>query len=59
MKQDQIIEGLGFLLEVNLFFMAGVLFFTNLFASLLLYIGGLIMAVVVGQLIIKNHEEGK
>ena len=59
MKAGKLIEGFGFLLEVNCFFLAGVFLFINKLISILLYSFGLALSVLVGKQIIKNKiKEG-
>ncbi len=59
MKAGKLIEGFGFLLEVNCFFLAGVFLFINKLISIFLYSFGLALSVLVGKQIIKNKiKEG-
>ena len=59
MNKGKLIEGFGFLLEVNCFFLAGVFLFINFFISIGLYFVGLILSVLVGKQIVKNKMSPK
>lgn len=59
MNKGKLIEGIGFLLEVNCFFLSGVFLFINIKFSLLLYACGLVLSVLVGKQIIKNKMSQK
>ena len=54
MNKNTIIEGVGFFFEAMCFFLAGVMLFISYRIALLLYIGGLVLAVLVGKLIKHN-----
>jgi len=55
MNKQTILERVGFFFEAMCFFLAGVMLFISYRIALFLYIGGLILAIVVGKLIKKNN----
>ena len=58
MNKQTIIEGVGFFFEALCFFLAGFMLLISYKIALLLYIGGLVLAVWVGKLIKKNYING-
>lgn len=59
MNKDKLLEGFGFLFEINCFFLAGVFLFINFYISISLYIVGVVLAILVGKQIIKNNVSQK
>ena len=54
MNKNTIIEGVGFFFEAICFFLSGFMLLISYRIAILLYIAGLILAIVVGKLIKKN-----
>ena len=54
MNKQTIIEGVGFFFEALCFFLAGLFYLIYPPIAILLYIGGLILAIWVGKLIKQN-----
>jgi len=57
MNKTEILISIGFLCEISLFMIAGILFLTSPFRSFIFLVVGILIAYVVGRAMINNAIE--